>query len=888
MAYRRLVAEALAALDEEASGRVVELGSRGSAPPAEPRGWRCADVGGWIRKHRAHLPESDAWDWYERVRRAINKLACDGAVHMYAVDRFRLVVPVADVTYALRVRCEDGETIPLIVPRSCDDRRLRALISRATGGRVPPERVEVEYPRRAPAPASAARASDALVESRGLRDGDEIRVRVVKSHTAVARAPSGPDAAPRDDVVDLVSDEEVLPPAARVARTTDPDRSPDAASAHEVIELEAEGEAGWNDDRDGWVNLVAGDETRDDDHRRGPPEQKTLPGDTNTTAAVEAPPNAPPPNAAPEVGPKEGGRRRGALETFASDDEADDAAALDPTSSVFSPSAAFVANPRVVALESESDSGAREGSKGLRFSGGASSDPDGSSSALTGSETASDVEASSDLEAASPAGRLHAQVRRFAASAGVSPEDAADRDATVRTIRESVARVYPSARVEVFGSGATGLALREADIDLVVLGVGPEASARGGGFDRSDRGELVRVLRRVEKQLRKDRVVRSACGIYTAKVPIIKACAGAYDVDISVGVTNGLDAVAWIRRQAEGFHALRPLVLVLKRLLKTHGLDDASTGGCGGYLLVSLVVSHLKQSGERMKETTKETTDGRGRGVGRSTSSSASPPGSPTPSLGEHLLGFLRRFGDDFDYQRVAVAANRDAGTCSASLLVVHPGPFGRKPCVLAEDPQELGRNITASAYRFRQVRALFRAARAAMLAAGGDLSFVPELAATNLGGTPGNTGSTAASVSVNLGERGGANANGGGNAANDRVWRRPMGVAGVGAGVGFLPPGVEVKPGDEGLKAGDEGRGGGKNNPLRPNWWGAAAAKRKRKSASPGSGSNNNKGGKKKPRPGPGYFKKKAGKAGTGKAAKKGGTGKAAKGGGGRGGWNG
>ena len=131
MAYRRLVAEALAALDEEASGRVVELGSRGSAPPAEPRGWRCADVGGWIRKHRAHLPESDAWDWYERVRRAINKLACDGAVHMYAVDRFRLVVPVADVTYALRVRCEDGETIPLIVPRSCDDRRLRALISRA-------------------------------------------------------------------------------------------------------------------------------------------------------------------------------------------------------------------------------------------------------------------------------------------------------------------------------------------------------------------------------------------------------------------------------------------------------------------------------------------------------------------------------------------------------------------------------------------------------------------------------------------------------------------------------------------------------------------------------------------------------------------------------------
>jgi len=93
------------------------------------------------------------------------------------------------------------------------------------------------------------------------------------------------------------------------------------------------------------------------------------------------------------------------------------------------------------------------------------------------------------------------------------------------------------------------------------------------------------------------------------------------------------------------------------------------------------------------------------------------------------------------------------------------------------------------------------------------------------------------------------------------------MGVAGVGAGVGFLPPGVEVKVGDKGRK------GGGKKSPGARANVGAAGAKRKR--ASPGSGSN--KGGKKKPRPG--YFKKKAGKAGTGKAAK---------GGGGRGGWNG
>ena len=134
------------------------------------------------------------------------------------------------------------------------------------------------------------------------------------------------------------------------------------------------------------------------------------------------------------------------------------------------------------------------------------------------------------------------------------------------------------------------------------------------------------------------------------------------DPQPSVGAVNGLDAVAWIKRQCETFPALRPLVLTLKRLLKTHALDDASTGGCGGYLLVSLAVSHLRLSGDAGKAS----------------------PGN----LGALLLGFLRRFGNDFDYARTAVAAGRASGVLSAKELVVHPGAFGRRPVILCEDPQ--------------------------------------------------------------------------------------------------------------------------------------------------------------------------------------------------------
>ena len=238
--------------------------------------------------------------------------------------------------------------------------------------------------------------------------------------------------------------------------------------------------------------------------------------------------------------------------------------------------------------------------------------------------------------------------------------------------------------------------------------------------------------------------------------------ASGFALDLTVGATNGLKAVDWIKARVAEFPELRPLVLVLKKLLKTHGLDDASTGGCGGYLLVSLAVAHLRMRGEpraSLRDAATNgafapTTDGdaiRAEGARRNrtargtrheaavvgtdttdttavTTTRVLPP-PPKLDLGVVVTSFLRRFGGDgFDYARSAVAANRASGVTRAADLVVTPGPYGKRPFILCEDPQEIGRNITASAYRFKEVRALFRAANEA-IAAGGDLTFLPEMA---------------------------------------------------------------------------------------------------------------------------------------------------------------
>jgi hypothetical protein len=66
----------------------------------------------------------------------------------------------------------------------------------------------------------------------------------------------------------------------------------DPFEAHEVVENEAEGDAGWNEDGDGWVNLV-----KDDDEEEGnegkaaaAPERAPAPVPTSTPTRPKAPP----------------------------------------------------------------------------------------------------------------------------------------------------------------------------------------------------------------------------------------------------------------------------------------------------------------------------------------------------------------------------------------------------------------------------------------------------------------------------------------------------------------------------------------------------------------------------------------------------------------------
>jgi non-canonical poly(A) RNA polymerase PAPD5/7 len=415
------------------------------------------------------------------------------------------------------------------------------------------------------------------------------------------------------------------------------DSEDEELNRHEVVEKEALGDGGWNQGGDGWVNLVKESE-----------DERAEEEDAEFISAIH----------------------RG---EFGGLDSDDDAYGYDAYGQTFD-------HPELDGLDDGLDGhyyGEVQPTRRASLNGSLGLPDEQDAEFLERADYERDSLSGDSHEDCELYGALHSQVFTFASTAGPDVSDLQNRAVIQKKVREAIGTLYPASRLEVFGSGATGLALKCADIDLVVMGVGPEPCAGGGGFSRNDREELVRMLRKIEKALRREKIVWKANVISTAKVPIIKMNAGRYAVDLTVGASNGLSAVQWIKDQVRDFAAMRPIILVLKKLLKVHHLDDASTGGCGGYLLVSLVVSHLRQSGE--------------------------PGRSSNPNLGALLLGFLRRFGYDFDYTRMAVAAGRASGVLRAKELTVGPGAFGRRPMILAEDPQ------VSSSHRFFSLFSLFR-----------------------------------------------------------------------------------------------------------------------------------------------------------------------------------
>lgn len=318
---------------------------------------------------------------------------------------------------------------------------------------------------------------------------------------------------------------------------------------------------------------------------------------------------------------------------------------------------------------------------------------------------------------------LHHDVLQFAARASPTKRQAKSVRDAVAGVDNAARRLGHQASAQLFGSQATGLALPQSDLDIVVLGVGPLAGA-GSHLSTEQHDEVCYLLKQLREALFRQKLLVGEARLVPARVPILKSTfVSGLRADITLGQGNGTAAVALLKAQLAAVPALRPLSLVLKAFLHQRGLNDASAGGLASHAAVQMVLAHLQMAGTAGNllpanhpgsplgpyahhQLVLDQADFSGnfsRDFSISRSSDSVMGLGTEPDLGLLLLGLFRCYGYDFKWRSQAVSTLQ-GGLCKMS------GDWGQDVLVV-EDPLQPGRNIAASCSRFPEIRKHFRQA---------------------------------------------------------------------------------------------------------------------------------------------------------------------------------
>ncbi|XP_048067476.1 terminal nucleotidyltransferase 4A-like isoform X3 [Megalobrama amblycephala] len=265
---------------------------------------------------------------------------------------------------------------------------------------------------------------------------------------------------------------------------------------------------------------------------------------------------------------------------------------------------------------------------------------------------------------------LHEEIVDFYNFMSPCPEEEAMRRDVVNRIEAVIKNLWPTAKVEIFGSFSTGLYLPTSDIDLVVFGKWEQPP-----------------LQQLDQALRQNNVAEpfSIKLLDKATVPIIKLTDRETDVkvDISFNVVTGVKAARFIKDHLKKYSVLPYLIFVLKQFLLQRDLNEVFTGGISSYSLILMAISFL-QLHPRI--------DCRASNI----------------NLGILLIEFFELYGRHFNYLKTGIRV-KDGGAYLAKEEIMKVMENRYRPSMLCiEDPNLPGNDVGRSSYGAMQVKEVF------------------------------------------------------------------------------------------------------------------------------------------------------------------------------------
>ena len=225
--------------------------------------------------------------------------------------------------------------------------------------------------------------------------------------------------------------------------------------------------------------------------------------------------------------------------------------------------------------------------------------------------------------------KLHYEILDFYNFIQLTDAEIKLRKKTYTEINAVIEDNFPNYKCSLYGSFITGLSLPNSDIDILIS-------------SKEEENEKLNLQQNLENiyTILKNKNIFKDLEIIHAKVPIIT---GLYistniHVDISLFKKNGVDAAEIINKIISIYPEIKPLMLLIKYVIRQRNLNQIYTGGISSFIIFTLLYYYIadlrKQIDYEINKDEKE----------------------KLLSLGHLLVGFFNFYAYEFKYEKFGIS----------------------------------------------------------------------------------------------------------------------------------------------------------------------------------------------------------------------------------------
>ncbi len=227
--------------------------------------------------------------------------------------------------------------------------------------------------------------------------------------------------------------------------------------------------------------------------------------------------------------------------------------------------------------------------------------------------------------------KLHYEILDFYKFIQLTDTEIKLRNKTFNEIKDIIELNFPNYKCSLYGSFITGLSLPNSDIDILITRKDEE----------KEKINLQKNLLEIYTIL-KQKNIFTDLEMINAKVPIIT---GLYistkiHVDISLFKKNGVDAAEIINKIIAIYPEIRPLMLLIKYVIRQRNLNQIYTGGISSFIIFTLLYYYIADSRKIIEFEIRNNNDEKERLL----------------TLGHLLVGFFNFYAFEFRYEKFGIS----------------------------------------------------------------------------------------------------------------------------------------------------------------------------------------------------------------------------------------